>query len=211
MTRSVVCLSASDGAAGEEIVPLVAARVGFRIVDEQVIARAASLGGVVAHVAADVEQRKSFMERLLDHFPAAGMATGTSGLMGLPVMDLASLEPSADWLRTLIRSAIEDIAREGEVVIVAHAASLALGPRHDGLRVFITASQDTRRHRVAAARGVEDSEAARLVARGDRNRADYLKRFYRVAEDPTHYDLVINTDVLTAAQAADVIAQAAGA
>ena len=47
------------------------------------------------------------------------------------------------------------------------------------------------------------------MARGDRNRADYLKRFYRVTEQPIHYDLVVNTDTLTTDEAADVIAQAA--
>jgi cytidylate kinase len=137
------------------------------------------------------------------------MAAGTTGLIGLPVMDLKALEPSPDRLRALIRSTIEEIAREGDVVIVAHAASLALGPRHDGLRVFVTASPETRRRRVAAARGVDEAEAQRLVAQGDRNRAEYLKRFYRVSEAPTHYDLVVNTDVLTPDEAADVIVEAA--
>ena len=63
---------------------------------------------------------------------------------------------------------------------------------------------------VTGAAGFIGSQLAeRLVARGDRNRADYLKRFYRVTEQPIHYDLVINTDTLTADEAADLIAQAA--
>ena len=95
------------------------------------------------------------------------------------------------------------------MVIVAHAASFALGARPGTLRVFVTASLETRRRRVASARSVNDADAERLVARGDRNRADYLKRFYGVTEQPIHYDLVINTDTLTADEAADLIAQAA--
>jgi len=208
---TVVCLSASDGAAGEAIAPIVADRLRFRIVDEHVIARAAAEAGVAAHVAAEVEQRRSLAARLLDHLPGAGIAAGTSGLMGLPAVDFDDVERSRENLRTLIRSAIEEIAEEGDVLIVAHAASLALGARERTLRVFVTASPETRRRRVAQARSVDEAEAERLVARGDRNRADYLKRFYRVAEQPTHYDLVINTDVLTADEAAGVIAQAASA
>ena len=43
----------------------------------------------------------------------------------------------------------------------------------------------------------------------DAARRDYLKRFYGVDEEsPTHYDLVINTDVLSVEQAADVVSQA---
>jgi cytidylate kinase len=54
----------------------------------------------------------------------------------------------------------------------------------------------------AAAKSIKESDAAR---------ADYLRRFYNVsAELPTHYDLVINTDVLGIEQAAELIAHAAG-
>jgi cytidylate kinase len=209
VTRTVVCLSASDGAAGEDVAPLVADRLGVRVVDEEVIVRAAAEAGVAAHVAAEVEQRRSLAARLFDPLTVAGLAAGTSGLTGLPAIDLDDLAPSADRLRALIRGAIEEIAGEGHVVIVAHAASFALGARPDTLRVFITASFETRRRRVASARSVDDADAERLVARGDRNRADYLKRFYRVTEEPSHYDLVVNTDTLTADEAADLIAQAA--
>jgi cytidylate kinase len=207
--RTVVCLSASDGAAGEDIAPLLADRLGVEIVDEEVIARAAAEAGIAEHVAAEVEQRKSLPARLLDPLTVAGLAAGTSGLIGLPAIDLDDLAPSADRLRALIRGAIEEIAAEGPVLIVAHAASFALGARPGTLRVFVTASLETRRLRVASARSVNDGDAERLVARGDRNRADYLKRFYGVTEQPIHYDLVINTDTLTADEAADVIAQAA--
>jgi len=208
VTHTVVCLSASDGAAGEDIAPLVAERLGFRIVDEEVIARAAAEAGVAAHVAAEVEQRRSRTARMLDQLAGVGIAAGTSGVLGLPAIDLDDLAPSADRLRPLIRSAIEDIADQGQVLIVAHAASLALSERPGTLRVFVTASLGTRRRRVASARSVTDAEAERLVARGDSNRADYLKRFYRVTEQPTHYDLVINTDTLTADEGANLIALA---
>ena len=50
------------------------------------------------------------------------------------------------------------------------------------------------------------------MARGDANRADYIKRFYRVAPElPTHYDIVLNSDRLSPAQAVDIIVRAASA
>ena len=210
MASSVVCFSASDGAAGEEIAPLVASRLGFRVVDEHVIARAAEEAGVEQHVVAGVEQRKSLVDRMLDQFPGAGLAMGTSGLTGLPAVSAADMAPRSDSLRGMIRSAIEEIANEGAVVIVAHAASLALGTRPGVLRVFVTGSPESRRFRLAMARGIGEKEAEQLVARGDGNRAEYLKRLYKVAsEQPTPYDLVVNTDRLTPEQAADVIVHAA--
>jgi cytidylate kinase len=92
-------------------------------------------------------------------------------------------------------------------VILAHAASLALAKRTDTVRVLVTASVETRVGRLAATHGLAADDAAVQIAASDRNRRDYFQRFYAVAEElPTHYDLVINTDVLAPDHAADVIA-----
>jgi cytidylate kinase len=48
------------------------------------------------------------------------------------------------------------------------------------------------------------------VKQSDAARRDYLKRFHGVDEElPTHYDLVVNTDVLSVELAAQVIGEAA--
>jgi Cytidylate kinase-like family len=205
----VVCISASDGSRGEDIAPLVAGRLGFQLVNEQIVARAAEEAGVTAAVAAGVEQRKSLVSRLLEEMPAgAAGAAALGGYVALP----EDAGPSSDALRGLIRSAIEEIAARGDAVIVAHAASLALTGHDHALRVFVTASADTRRDRLAEARELTPKKAEKLVARLDANRADYLKRFYHVgAELPTHFDLVVNTDRLGPEQAAELIVHAARA
>ena len=106
----------------------------------------------------------------------------------------------------MIRSVLWESAERGNAVIVAHAASLALATRTDVLRVLITASPETRARRLAEAQNIDQAEAEKLVARGDANRADYLKRFYGVsAELPTHYDLVLNTDRVAPEDAAALI------
>jgi len=74
----------------------------------------------------------------------------------------------------------------------------------------VTASPETRAQRLSESRGIEPKEAGRSIKESDAARADYLRRFYGVdAELPTHYDLVVNTDVLSIAQAAELVAQAA--
>ena len=59
-----------------------------------------------------------------------------------------------DDLRTLIRAAIYEVTTAGQAVIVAHAASLALGGMEGVLRVLVTASPGTRAHRLAAAQAI---------------------------------------------------------
>lgn len=114
-------------------------------------------------------------------------------------------------LRDLIKSAIEETAAQGEVVIAAHAASVALEGREDVLRALVTASPETRARRISETDGADDREAARRVKRGDAPRLDYLKRFYgQRGELPTSYDLVLNTDRLSEDEAGRLIAEAAG-
>lgn len=91
-------------------------------------------------------------------------------------------------------------------MIAAHSASLALAGRSDVMRVLITASPETRQRRMAGELEGDQKEAARFVKRSDAGRADYMKRFYGISEEqPTHYDLVINTDRLSATDAARLV------
>ncbi len=207
MPRTLICISASDGAGAEEIAPLVARRLGLMLVDEQIVARAAEEAGVEHHVVAGVEQRRSLIERLLEQLPAT--AAAASPFTGYVPLDVADPGPAGDELRGLIRSAIEEIGERGSAVLVSHAASLALGPREGILRVFITGSEEARRARFGEAQGLSEREAGKLLARGDANRANYFKRFYGVDELPTHYDVVLNTDQLSPEEAAEIVVHAA--
>jgi cytidylate kinase len=215
MNVRVVCISRSIAAGGEGIGQLVAQQLGFRYVDEQIITKAAQQAQVDPALVAAAEHRQPLLRRVLDKMALGAELAGTVTLAtGVPV-DAFTPAPVAyraqpDDLRILIRAAIHEIARSGEVVIVAHAASLALGGAEGVLRVLVTASPDTRAQRLAAAQGLSAADAATAVAASDRERREYLQGFYKVKEElPTHYDLVINTDVLAAEQAAEIILSAA--
>jgi cytidylate kinase len=211
MSFRVVCISRTIAAGGEVIGERVAQRLGFRYVDEQIITRAAQQAQVDPKLVASAEQRRPLLQRVLDRLAMARELAGPVTLAtGLP-LEFFAPEPTAyhatgEDLRTLIRAAIHEVARAGQAVIVAHAASMALADTEGVLRVLVTASPETRAQRVAAAQGTSAAEAANAVAASDRDRRDYLQRFYKIADElPTHYDLVINTDKLTREQAVDVV------
>jgi cytidylate kinase len=206
--RKVVCISHATGAGGNEVGRLVAERLGYRYVDEELVARAAAKGGVGAGEIADEERRKSRLARVLDELSLGG--GGEAFAMGGFVPPVAGAIPTSDELRAFVLEAIEETAARGDAVIVAHAASHAIGRREDALRVLVTASPDTRASRLAEAEGVDERDAARAVKDTDAARADYLRRFHDLGEElPTHYDLVLNTDLLSLEQAAALISQAA--
>jgi cytidylate kinase len=203
---SVVCVSHTTGSGGGEVGKRVAERLGYLCLDEEIVARAAAQGGLEPGEVADEERRKSFATRFLQTIAEGG---GDGWMLGAGVA--ASMESTrpAD-VRALIMETVEQTAARGNVVIVAHAASYALesGPRI--FRVFVTSSLATREQRVAATEGLDRPQAARLCKDSDAGRRDYLKRFYSVdREAPTDYDLVVNTDLLSTEQAAQIIISAA--
>ena len=207
MAFSVVCISALDGARGEDVAPAVAQALGYRLVDEEIVRQAAHEAHVDVSQVAEVEKRRSMAIRLLD-----SLGSNTS----LATFAMAGYVPAAEApvesdLRGLIRTTIEEVAGRGEAVIVAHAASMALGDRSDVLKVMLTASRAARQ-RALVERGLDDKAAAKQVDKGDSNRADYLKRFYDIThESPADYDLVLNTDRLGPEGAVRLVVEAAGA
>jgi cytidylate kinase len=206
VTCTVVCISHSTGSSGEDVGKQVAERLDYLYVDEEIVARAAAQGGLEPRDIADEERRRSFAGRVLEVLAEGGGDAWTFGATTAAAME--SVRP-AD-IRALIRETIMQTAARGRVVIVAHAASHAIEPDPTKLRVLITASATTRAERVSTQHSLDQSRAVRRVKEADAGRRDYLKRFYGVdRESPTDYDLVINTDVLSTAQAAEIISKAA--
>ena len=202
---SVVCVSHTTGSGGEEIGKRVAERLGYLYVDEEIVARAAAAGGLEPRDIADEERRKSFANRFLTTLAEGGGDGWTLAVsQGIEVIRPADI-------RGLIRETLAQTAARGNVVIVSHAASYALDRGPGTLRLLVTASPKTREERVAAeAEGDEGTKAARVIKESDAGRRDYLKRFYSVdSESPTDYDLVVNTDQLSTAQATEIVLRAA--
>ncbi len=129
-------MSGAVGANLHEVARGVAERLGFALVDEEIIQRAAADAGVKPEVVADAERRRSFMERALGALGSSSDATGAAAFG----VWRETLEPADSQVRDLIRAAIEETALRGDAVIVSHAASHALASRPDVLRVLVTAS-----------------------------------------------------------------------
>jgi cytidylate kinase len=218
---SVICISSTDGSNAVNVAAALGESLGFPVVDEEIVVRAAAEAGVSKESIASVEQRKSVLAKLLDRVVVGAGSTEPDfvrsvdgqiegSTLGVQLSHTGSSRPSEE-LRGLIRSAIDEFMARGDVIILQHAASQSLAGRERVLRVFVTASAAERSARLSEQLQVDKKQADGLVKKGDGNRADYLKRFYGIDHElPTHYDLVVNTDHLTPEQAAAAIASLAG-
>jgi len=217
MSARVVCISRTLAAGGETVGRRVSAELGFRYVDEEIIRLASEKAQVDPDLIAQAEHRQPLLTRLIDALAASSPLAASSyftpplegGLYYSPGT-VVSLPLMREDHKALIREAIVEVAVQGDAVIVAHAASFALAGMRSVLRVLITASEETRIARMLREGKVTQSEAESTVKQSDRERRDYLRDFYDVSEErPTHYDLVINTDVLRIGQAVGAVAAAA--
>ena len=136
MSSSVICIAASDGANAEDVASAVGEALGFRVISEEIVARAASEAGVHEQAIRDVEQRKTALTKVLERLAPSGAARDpefvsspdaqfTAGMIGV-ALARNSNRPS-DELRGLIRSAIDEFTATGDVVILAHAACTVAG------------------------------------------------------------------------------------
>ena len=204
MSCRVICVSRSLGSGGEEIGRIVADKLGFRYTDEEIIVKAAEKAGVSPKTVADAEHTPRLIERILESI--ARTPPDPEGWAGAA---LVASTASSNY-EGLIERVIRETANEGDVVIVAHGASVPLADVEGVLRVLVTASPEVRVGRYASNAGLEESAAKKAIEESDRQRREYLKRFYEVGRElPTHYDLVVNTDSLASPLAARLIVSAA--
>jgi cytidylate kinase len=214
LTRSTICISQTTGSGGPEIGRSVSERLGFRHVDEEIVEWAAEREKIEPGEIADVERRQTFVRRFMQSIEQRAKFETFARTAWFPDPDAEQAAPArplvtSDDLRDAIRVVIRETAEQGNVVIVSHGASIALAGAPGVLRVLLTASPETRAERYGEGK-LEANKALKAVRETDRAREDYLWRFYGVRhEEPTHYDLVINTDVLGYDEAADLIVAAA--
>ncbi|MBI2766222.1 MAG: cytidylate kinase-like family protein [Chloroflexi bacterium] len=190
MHCSVIAISRTLGAGGEDLGLALAAELGFRYVDAEIIQKAADAAGVSTATLEKVEARKPLIARILDNMARSNVGA----LYQAPEFSMAIGESSYE---SLISDVIRETAAQGNVVIVAHGASIPLAGMDGLLRVMVTAPADVRAARVAAAQGLTPEKAASAVADSDKSRADYFRRFYNLdRETSINYDITVNTHVV---------------
>lgn len=203
MPSNVVCVSRSLGAGGEEVARAVAGALGFRYVDDEIVSRAAQTAGVSPDTVAAAEVAQGMVARILTALSTVPVMAD-AGIAMLPPAN-----PTTNYTK-LIEEVIHQTAHEGDVVIVAHGASIPLAGMPGVLRVLVTGSPAVRAGRVGAADDSDGKAARKMVDDSDKARQQYLQRFYNIAQElPTHFDLTINTDLLTVDDAARIIVTAA--
>jgi hypothetical protein len=195
-----VTISASFGAGGSRVAPVVAERLGVEVLDRAIPARVA-------------ERLAVPLDDALAHDEALGDAIGrlASSFALLPELAGALVQAGVlageDYRRETERIILEHAPR-GEVVL-GRAGALVLHDHPDALHVRLDGPTERRIERMMREQGLERSEAERLRKDADRAREAYVRHFYGAdARDPAHYHMVIDSTRLEVGAVVEAIAAA---
>jgi cytidylate kinase len=204
-----VTISAGYGAGGSIVAPALAERLGFRLLDRAISSRIAAQLHVSVEEATCGAMNRSLVERFVGVL--APMAGGVIGL-GEDASQSAPLplDDSAEF-RRLADAIMIDALRHG-AVILGRAGAVALRERPDVLRVRLFGPEDARIEQGAELEGIDRETAAKHLLEVDGARGQYVHRLYSCdIDDPTLYDLHVDSTRLPLTSCVDLIASAFGA
>ena len=104
-----------------------------------------------------------------------------------------------------LRRIVRRRAAEGDAVMHGNGAHLFLPEQVDGLTVFVSASDESRSMRIAQYGDTPEVSRKRLE-RADRERREIFGRLFDCEiDDPSKFDITVNLDRMTIADAAEII------
>ncbi len=187
---TVITISRQYGAGGREVAVRVCELLGYRYFDKRLMAEAISEAGLQESEIVDFTEDDYRIRSFLDHLlafrgprPVARVRTrdenagGTRTRVSTWLNEAQSVE--------LVQTAIQAVAKQGNVVIVGRGGQAILKTRPGMLHVRIEAPLEARSQRVCRRENIDLFKAQEKVEKHDLATADYLKRFFNIDwEDP---------------------------
>jgi len=184
----IITIEREYGSGGGEIAQLVAQQLGWKLWDQlltEEIAKLANCSKAVVEVRE--ERRDPLYYRLFKSF-LRGSYEGSLNAHKLHVVDSESI-------LKITERVVQQVAKEGNSVIVGRGSQQFLKNRQDTFRVFLYAPREDKVRRLLA-RGKTQIEAEQLVDTVDRERMDFIQKYFG-AEWPDRgvYHTMINTTI----------------
>lgn len=185
-----ICFSREFGALGGEVGRIVAARLGFRYYAQELVDEIARHANVTRRVVESLDERT---QSWIDEWVAKMMEGGAFA--------------GSDYLRNL-SAVVLTLGRHGRGVIIGRGAHLILDPART-LRVRCYCDLEQRVRYISERDGMTPSEARAKIRRVDSERVAFYRQHFRVdVADPIHFDLLLNTGVLSLADCAEIVERA---
>jgi cytidylate kinase len=184
----IITIEREYGCGGGEIAQLLANRLGWKLWDQLLTEEIARLAKCSR---SEVEVREERTDPLYYRLFKSFLRGSFEGSINAPKLNLVDSES----IVKITRRVVEHAADRGECVIVGRGSQQFLRDRPDTLRLFLYAPPDDKVRRLLA-RGKSEHEAEELVATVDRERADFIQKYFNVEwPDRAIYHAMFNTAI----------------
>ena len=185
---NTVTIEREYGSGGGEIARLVSNHLGWKLWDQLLTEEIARLADCPKTVVEGREERPDpLYYRLFKSF-LRGSYEGSLNAHKLKLVD-------SECILKFTEQVVQDVAKTGNSVIVGRGSQQFLKNRQDALRVFLYAPRENKLRRLLT-RGKSHKEAEQLVDTVDRERMDFIQKYFHVEwPDRAIYHTMINTAI----------------
>lgn len=194
--KSIITISREFGSGGHSIGEAVARKLGYRFFDRELVNQVAERSGFSPEFIEESGEYASAKNSLLFAIATANQYT----MNGISMLDKLYIEQT---------KIIEEIAQEGNCVIVGRCSDYILREYEDCLHVFIHADMKSRAKRIVERFGEQERSAEKRLSEKDQKRKVYYKNYTgRSWGQAQNYDLCLNSGVLGSERCVELIAAA---
>lgn len=184
----IITIEREYGCGGGEIAQLLAKRLGWKLWDQLLTEEIARLAKCPRAV---VEEREERTDPLYYRLFKSFMRGSYEGSLNAPKLNLVDSET----IVRITQRVVEHAGEKGSCVIVGRGSQHFFRNRPDTLRVFLYAPREDKVRRLLA-RGKNEKEAEELVDTVDRERADFIQKYFNVEwPDRAIYHAMMNTSI----------------
>jgi hypothetical protein len=174
----VITISRQFGARGEALARLMGEQIGFAVWDYE----------LVHTVAVEAGANETILQSLDEHHRRAIEDAIEGALMGGKYLN-------SEYIRQLMKL-MYTIHSHGKSIIVGRGAQYILDPA-TVLRVRVVSPFDVRVKEYGERQGLTPDLARRHVEHAESERVTYIRQnFFRDVNDPTDYDLLVNSGII---------------
>ncbi len=184
----IVTIEREYGSGGGEIAQLLATQLGWKLWDQLLTEEIARLAECPKAV---VEVREERTDPLYYRLFKSFLRGSYEGSLNAPKLKLVDSES----ILKITERVVQHAAKTGNSVIVGRGSQHFLRDRQDTLRVFLYAPREDKVRRLLA-RGKSEKEVEQLVDTVDRDRGDFIQKYFHVEwPDRAIYHTMINTAI----------------
>lgn len=188
----IITIGRQFGSGGKSVADALGEKLGIPVYDNELIIKAAQDSGFSAELFVQSDEKKRFFS--LSSIFAGSYSTDTENYM------------SDKGLFKMQCETIRKIAAEGSAIIVGRCSDYILRDMDCLLNVFLTSPAEVRAERVASRLGIGLDEAAEMLEKKDKARAEYYN-YYTFGDwgIASTYDLCLDSSILGIDGTADFI------